>query len=113
MKIFGREIGMALTVGATAEIADMCPDKDLSRIGELFDQPYGQQIDFIVSFIEALNKGYVNQKKLEGENCDRLCREEILALSPAQFQELQAEAMKTFGADSESEIETESKKNME
>ena len=115
MRIHGKEIGFTLTMGASAEIAKMCPDGDIKRIGELLDTPYADNIDFQVRLAEALNKGYVEQKKWEGENCDRLGQNELLSLSPQEFNAVVLEAMAAFTRDSQGEIDTvepkEAKKN--
>lgn len=111
MEIYGKKIGMRLTVGATAKIAARCPDGDLRRIGELFDRPFAENMDFIADFIVALNEGYVSQKKFESESCDRLGREEVLSLGIQDFNRLQEEAMRAFGDGQKSEVETVAKKN--
>ena len=106
MRIHGKEIGFSLTMGASAEIAKMCPDGDLKRIGELLDRPYAESIDFQVRLIEALNKGYAEEKKWEGESCDRLGQDELLSLSPQEFNSVALEAMAAFNRDSQGEIDT-------
>ena len=35
MFIFGREIGLAVTTGSYVQLSNLCPDRDLSKIGQL------------------------------------------------------------------------------
>ena len=35
MQVHGREVGFRFTVGASAKISDLCPDGDISRLGEV------------------------------------------------------------------------------
>lgn len=113
MRIYGKEVGFALTVGASAEVAAMCPGGDLNRVGELLQGDFAETAEFAAKFIVALNKGYVSKKKWEGETAEEVCFEEIMSLDSRTFFDLQMEAMKAFGEDSEPEIETDAKKNQE
>lgn len=112
MRIYGKEVYFRLTVGSAAEIAALCPGGDLQRVGEMLEGSFTQTAEFAAKFIVALNKGYVQQKKWEGETADEVCVDEIMSLDTQAFFEVQMEAMKSFNSDSEGEIETkESKKN--
>lgn len=107
MKIHGKEVGFALNMGASAEIAKLCPGGDLRRVNELLgDANYGENVETIAKFVEILCRWNAVAKKWEGESADTLCLEEILSLSPTEFAAAQAEAMSAFAADSEGEIET-------
>lgn len=110
MVINDREIGFKLTVGASAEIADFCPDGDITRIEEAFNGAYSKTVRNSCKVIRALNRGYVM-------SIDPLCKdhkvvttEELLALDTDTFSALMAEAMKTFGVDMETTVEAEPKK---
>ena len=41
MIIFGKERGFSFTVGASVEIAEMCPDGDLTKIEKFLSGKYG------------------------------------------------------------------------
>ena len=115
MKIAGKEIGFTLTVGASAEISKMCPEGDIGRIGEAMEGTYAETLEFVANFVAAMSKGYADAKKLEGEKADLITRDEIWAMPPAMFRELQEEAMAAFKVDAKSEIQIEdtAKKNTE
>ena len=44
MIINGKDRKFLLTIGASAEISDLCPQGDLARLGEVFNQSYAKQI---------------------------------------------------------------------
>ena len=114
MIINGKERNFLLTVGASAEIADMCPLGDLSRLGELFTQDYGKQVRTTARLIEAMSRGYENQKHYEDPNHepDALSFNEIMALDTATFQAVAHEVMQKFTLDQKPTVETEAKKNV-
>ena len=114
MVINGKEYGFKLTVGASIQIAKLCPNGDLSRIAEAVGGEYGQQAETMARFVEALSNGYAAAEEFEGRNANRLSYESVLTLSPSVFSDVCAEAFKAFGADVKGEIEVEpSKKAVE
>ena len=109
MRIHGKDISFALTVGASAEIAKLCPGGDLRRVGEMLGETnYGESVEFIAQFIESLSRWGATAKRWAGESADTLCLEEVLSLTPTEFQSAQMEAMNAFGNDGAGEIEAES-----
>lgn len=107
MKIYGEEYGFMLTVGASAEIADLCPDGDLNRIGEVLDGKFSETIDFTSKFIVAMAKGYDDAKRFSGEQIDHkpLTVEMVKSLSSSAFREVQDNALSCFLADSKTSVE--------
>ena len=113
MLIHGRECGFMLTVGASIEIAKMCPGGDLARIGEMFEHTnYADTLDFIIDFAVALNKGYSEHMAFESGGFDvrPLTAAELRALPPSALAELQREAMASFTSDAETSIEVKPEK---
>lgn len=110
MLINGKEYGFKLTVGASIQIAKLCPDGDLARIAEAVQGEYGHQAEVMAQLIVALNNGYAAAEAFEGREANRLSIEAILSLSPAEFTEVSAEAFRCFGVDVNGEIEVETKK---
>lgn len=99
-----------LTVGAAAEIAELCPDKDLAKIEQIMSN-YPDTVKNGARFIRALNRGYVM-------SIDPMCKKnkvvteaELLALEPEEFMDVLNDAMMSFGADKETSIEAEPKKD--
>ena len=113
MVINGKERGFLLTIGASAEISELCPQGDLSRLGEVFNQSYAKQIRITARLIAAMSRGYENQKHYEDPSYepDSLTVDEIMTLDTQTFQELTHEVMQKFGADQQPTVETEAKKN--
>lgn len=113
MIIHGTERKFMLTIGASVEVADMCPDGDLSRLGEIFTGSYKKTVETSTKLILALNKGYEDAKAYDcpGYTPVYLTEKEVLSLPSADFKRLQLEAMAAFRADSKSKVElTETKK---
>lgn len=112
MIINGKERGFLLTIGASAEISDLCPQGDLSRLGEVFSQSYAKQIRVTAKLIAAMSRGYENQKHYEDPSyeADPLTVDEIMTLDTNTFQELTHEVMQKFGADQKPTVEVEDKK---
>lgn len=107
MVIYGKERGFLMTVGASAEISALCPDGDLSRLAEVFEQPYGKQMHAVAQIIVALNKGYNNAQRFNGgEYCEPLTADMVLALDTATYQKLTAEALRAFTESVKTEVET-------
>ena len=112
MIINGKERGFLLTIGASAEISDLCPQGDLSRLGEVFSQSYAKQIRVTAKLIAAMSRGYENQRHYEDPSyeADPLTVDEIMTLDTNTFQELTHEVMQKFGADQKPTVEVEDKK---
>lgn len=102
-----KDINFKLTVGAAAEIADFCPDKDISKIGDVM-QTYPDTVKNGARFIRALNRGYVmSEDPLGKKGLHVITENEIFALDPEEFMELLDKAMTSFGADRETETDVE------
>ena len=112
MIINGKERGFLLTIGASAEISDLCPQGDLSRLGEVFSQSYAKQIRVTAKLIAAMSRGYENQRHYEDPSyeADPLTVDEIMTLDTNTFQELTHEVMQKFGVDQKPTVEVEDKK---
>lgn len=114
MVVFGKERRFLLTVGASAEIAELCPDGDLSRLSEVLSAPYVQSMQSIARIIVALNKGYEQRQKFNGEEYnDPLTVDMVMSLDTDEVRELQREALSAFRRDTKTTIKTESKKKTE
>ena len=107
MEIFGEEYGFMLTVGASAAIADLCPDGDLNRMNEVLAGRMSQTIDFTASFIAAMAKGFDDAKRFAGEEITHkpLTAEMVKALPSNVFQNVQSAALTAFREDTKSTVE--------
>lgn len=99
MEIRGREIKFLRTVGASCELAELCPDGELNRISELFKVTRtADMVKVMAALILALNKGYEEAKAFdeEGYTPRPLGKNELMLLSDEQFNQLFAEATSAY-----------------
>lgn len=112
MIVHGREIKFRRTVLATCEIADVCPDKDISRFGELASADYVSSQKAAAQFVVALNRGYEMNQKYEdpGHEERPLTLEEVMLLDNDDFNTLFQDALKAFEQGGKTTVETEEPK---
>lgn len=108
MQINGREIGFRRSVRATADLAEICPGKDITKLGELMNGGTGQQLATGAVLIHALNKAYEQHQHII--NPDHVVQpitvDEVMDLDENEYMQLLSEAMLTFKVDGETEIQT-------
>lgn len=109
MEIFGRERGFLMTIGAAEKIAEICPEQDIQRLFELFDDKYPmiQRMKNAAFVICRLNEGYEENKSFNDPNYqpDPLREEQVRALSIYEINKMQAMAIEA--AIPEQKVETE------
>lgn len=107
MYIFGKDYGFMLTVGASGEIADLCPDGDIERLGEALEGSYNQTLNVATGMIVAMSRGFETHRAFEepGYKADPLTRDMILALSQADFKALEEEAVAAFSSSTRRSVE--------
>lgn len=112
MQVHGREVDFLFTVGASVKISELCPDGDLSRLGELLEGQYGQVTRDTATIIAALNEGYELAMAFEapGYKPQPLTADELLALSFAEFGALQKAALEAWRAGNATTVEVEPEK---
>lgn len=120
MQVHGREVGFRFTVGASAKISDLCPDGDISRLGEVLEGRYGKVVRDTVAIIVALSEGYA--AALAFETFGRadiggdwrpprpLTVDEVLSLRESEFIQLQQAALAAWTEDSKPTVEVEPEK---
>ena len=99
MQVYGREVGFRFTVGASAKIADLCPDGDIERLGELLNGSYGQVSRDTAAIVVALNEGYEQAQRFEDP-----------AYKPRPLMELQQAALAAWVEDKKPTVEVEPEK---
>lgn len=112
MQVYGREVGFRFTVGASAQISDLCPEGDIQRLGELLDGAYGQVSRDTAAIIVALSEGYEQAQRFEDPAYKPrpMSVEEVMSLRPAEFMELQKAALSAWAADKATTVEVEPEK---
>lgn len=112
MQIYGREVGFRFTVGASAKISDLCPDGDITRLGEVLEGQYGRVARDSAAIIAALSEGYEQACAFEnsGYKPQPLTVEEVLTLRMGEFAQLQQAALTAWAEDSKPTVEVEPEK---
>lgn len=105
MQIRGEEYGVLFTIGASIQIAKLCPGKDIKRLGEaLKNDDYEKTIDNVCEVIIALNGGFVASEALMGRKAKRITKEILLSLPTAEFNRIQSIVTETMASGSKGEI---------
>ena len=109
MQVHGREVGFRFTVGASAKISDLCPDGDISRLGEVLEGQYGKVARDSAAIIAVLSEGYEQACAFEnpGYKPQPLTVEEVLTLRMSEFAQLQQAALTAWSEDSKPTVEVE------
>ena len=110
MKIGSKEYGFKLTVGASVQIAKLCPGNDLSQIGKAVGNGYGEQAETMAKMIVFLSDGFAAAEEFEGRKANRLTYDQVMSLTPHVFAQVSSEAIKAFMGDVNGEIEVETEK---
>ena len=120
MQIYGREVGFRFTVGASAKISDLCPDGDITRLGEVLEGSYGKVVRDTAAIIVAMSEGYA--AALAFETFGRadiggdwrpprpLTVDEVLSLRESEFIQLQQAALAAWTEGSKPTVEVEPEK---
>ena len=94
------------TIGAIKEVCERCPDHDIERIQELFNEnDLVTLLDNMAWFISVLDRWTV--KKETGSEEGALTSDDILLMDMKEVNALFADAMTTFKKDSKGETEIE------
>ena len=112
MQIYGREVGFRFTVGASAKISDLCPDGDISRLGEVLEGQYGKVARDSAAIVAALSEGYEQAQAYEvpGYRPRPLTVDEVMTLRVGEFAALQQAALAAWTEDSRPTVEVEPEK---
>lgn len=108
-----REIKFERTVWAEKQLANLCPNHDISRISEVF--PEGDlvaQIDVTIKLICILNEAYERKAHFldKAHEIDVITAEEIECMNEQELITLSNKAFEVFTEDGKGTIETEPKK---
>jgi len=112
MKINGKERNFKLTIGASGELASICPDGDINRIGEVFEGDFAHIPTAAAKLVSTLNKWYEIDKAWQNgqrniDKVDYLREVEVLALDIETFTALVNEAVATLNGDRKTEMKVE------
>lgn len=107
MEINGREIRFLRTVKATSDLAKICPNGDIERMGELFDKDLSTTLETGAKIIHYLNEGYEMNRHFMDRSYQPqiISEEEIMYLDDQTYTELIKSAMAGLGIGAETTIE--------
>lgn len=80
MNINGKNVDFMLTVGAAMQIAALCPDRDLRKIGDIMADTFGA-LKLTADMAEIMSRAAAAAHRFAGEpETDTVSVEELLAL---------------------------------
>lgn len=106
MFLYGREIGLAVTVGASVKLAKLCPGKDLNRIGELLQGSQADTLESLMGIACVLSEAYEVRKAHQepGHKANPLTMEELESLDMDEISELFDLVTETLVGDRETQV---------
>lgn len=113
MKIYGKDYGFFMSVGATAKIAKECKDGMIENLYEIYDLPQGEQIEKVAKIICELIKAEEQRKYYEAcgnYEIQTLSVDEVLSLPAKEFTAMQTEMLEAITNGVNREIETKTPK---
>lgn len=111
--VFGKPYELMMTVGASEEIAKLCPGGKLENIYQVFDgKSDAEALDFSVRFICILSNAADENAEFTGVQVDhpKLTEKMLKAMPAADFAMLQGIAMGAIKESSETSVEVEPSK---
>lgn len=99
-----KKYSFAFTIGAVKEICERCPDHDIERIQELFDENnYITMLDNMAWFICVLSKWSTFRETRSYDGA--LTEDDIMVMDMEEIKDLFNQAMAAFRNDKEPETE--------
>lgn len=113
MLLKGKEYKFKATVAAVAEISEICPDGDLSRIGEILGGGFTPDLfKKIGHLVCALSKGYEEYEHPDVDEPEHLTMEQFTRFVDVRdIADIEDEAMAALSRDIKPTVEIEAKKN--
>lgn len=112
MKIRGKDVNFLRTVKTTVDLAELCPNRDLSLIDSIFQDNIADAQINAAKLIHIMNEGYEMNKAFENPDYepDVISVEEVLYLDNDTFEEALKKAMNAFEKGAKRTVETEPQK---
>lgn len=119
MRIYGKDYHFRLTVGASVKLARLCPEDDITKIGQVMSGSYPQMVETtakmaaIMSEADELARRYEAGLTADPAAIHPLTEGMVLSLSDADFLALQREVFEAYRGDAKPEVEEEPVKKKE
>lgn len=87
IEVRGKAYTLAVTVQAYAELSELCPGKDFSRIGEIVGKPSGDALMITAKMLAIMSKASEQKKRFENPDytMDPLKEEAVATLSLPEY----------------------------
>lgn len=111
--VFGKEYGLMMTVGASEEIAKLCPGGKLENMYNVFDgMSDAEALDFTVKFLCILSNAFDENAEFAGQVVDhpKLTERMLKALPATDMAMFQRIAFGAITESSETSVEVEPSK---
>lgn len=112
MEIFGKNYGFRYTVGAEAEIRNLCPGEDLTKLRELLRGRTPESLEATAETICILSRWDEKARRYEDREHreEPLTRELLELCTPAEFTALLIEALQAIVRDRAPSVEAQPEK---
>ena len=112
MEIHGREITFRRSVLATCKIAEACPGRDLSKLGDQLGADIVTSLETAITFVCALNEAAELHKKMEDPSYtpNPLTKDELLDETEDTLMALVSEAVVAYQEGGKTTVEAEAPK---
>lgn len=87
IEVRGKEYTLAVTVQAYAELSELCPGKDFSRIGKIVGKPSGEALAITAKMLAIMSKASEQKKHFENPDyiMEPLQEEAIVTLDIPEY----------------------------
>lgn len=110
MNLYGKNYGLKLTVGASRDIAKLCPNGDINKIQAVIeDKDMIRQLENTLKIICALSRGYEEAEHFKNPEhvVDPITLELLYSLSPSEMSYLTESMTAALEDGSRREVEAE------
>lgn len=106
MFIYGREIGLAVTVGASIKLARLCPDNDLKKIETLLSGNLPDVMENVMQMAVIMSEAYEVKQAHSSADYDPnpVTMEELETLDMDELGELMQEVLNAMARDRAQQI---------
>lgn len=108
MKVYGREVGLRLTCGASAKIARMCPNNDMSKLEKVFDtKDMATLIENTAKVAHYLSEGYEQSEHFKNPDHvpNPISVDEFMSFGMDEIMQLSQEIADQIRGDSKGEVD--------
>lgn len=113
MKIYGKEYGFRLDVKAQADISKLCPGGDIQRFNDIFKGGMkAETFETVARVCVIMSESFERRRCFEDLNhkFEPLTLDIVMSLDNDEFDQIQREALASYGRDTTPTVETEPEK---